>query len=196
MEDQNYFKRLYSVEMNSKTKKKNGLTYIAWSASWAEAKKEDENAQYEVHENENGRPWFDDGKTAWVKTSVTIKGITHTEFLPILDFKNKAIPAENVTSMDANKAVQRCITKACARHGIGLYVYEGAEDTEENLQLNKLKEDCMELVKKKSALSETAKEKVKNVCVEADNEANGDPRLIEDIEILETLKKSLMAIRK
>jgi hypothetical protein len=54
----------------------------------------------------------------------------------------------------------------------------------------------MELIKKKSALSDDAKAKVETVCKEADPNANGDPRLMEDTEVLKTLKKSLMAIRK
>ena len=54
----------------------------------------------------------------------------------------------------------------------------------------------MEIIKKKSALSDEAKDKVAKVCKEADADANGDPRLIEDVETLKTLKKSLMAIRK
>lgn len=194
--EKNYFEELYSVDLKSKAKSKNGLTYLAWSAVWAEAKKIDENAQFTIYENESGRPWWDDTKTAWVKTGVTIKGIEHVEYLPVLDFKNKAISAESVTSMDANKAIQRSITKACARHGIGLYVYEGMDDTEENIQLGKLREECVALTFKKSALSEDAKSKVKELCISADEDANGDPRLIEDVEVLEKLKKSLMGVRK
>lgn len=196
MEEKNYFEELYNVDLKSKTKQKNGLTYIAWSASWAEAKKLDQNAQFTVYENESQRPWFDDGKTAWVKTGVTINGIEHIEYLPVLDFKNKAVAADSVTSMDANKAIQRSITKACARHGIGLYIYEGMEDTEENTVLAKLREDCMAQIAKKTALSEDAKSKVKELCMAADENANGDPRLIEDVEVLEKLKKALMGVRK
>lgn len=196
MGEKNYFEELYKVDLKAKTKQKNGLTYIAWSASWAEAKKLDQNAQFTIYENEAQRPWFDDGKTAWVKTGVTINGIEHIEYLPVLDFKNKAIPADSVTSMDANKAIQRSITKACARHGIGLYIYEGMEDTEENTVLAKLREECMAQITKKTALSEDAKSKVKELCLSADENANGDPRLIEDVEVLEKLKKALMGVRK
>jgi hypothetical protein len=33
--------------------------------------------------------------------------------------------------MDVNKAIQRSLTKACARHGLGLYVYAGEDLPEE-----------------------------------------------------------------
>ena len=33
----------------------------------------------------------------------------------------------DVTSMDINKAIQRSLTKACARHGLGLYIYAGED---------------------------------------------------------------------
>ena len=50
-----------------------------------------------------------------------------------MDSRNTSIPLENVTSMDVNKTIQRCITKAIGRHGLGLYIYQGEdlpEDTE------------------------------------------------------------------
>jgi len=49
------------------------------------------------------------------------------EYLPVMDYKNKSIPVENITSFDVNKAIQRSLTKACARHGLGLYIYAGED---------------------------------------------------------------------
>jgi hypothetical protein len=54
----------------------------------------------------------------------------------------------------------------------------------------------MELIKKKCNLSDKAKEKVGEICKAADESANGDPRLIEDVDVLVELKKQLMAVRK
>ena len=68
-----------------------------------------------------------DGRTCWVKTGVTVNGIEHIEYLPILDQRNASIKLENVTSYDVNKAIQRSITKACGRHGLGLYIYAGED---------------------------------------------------------------------
>jgi uncharacterized protein (DUF2249 family) len=44
-----------------------------------------------------------------------------------MDFKNRSIGYDAVTSMDTNKAIQRSLTKACARHGLGLYIYAGED---------------------------------------------------------------------
>lgn len=121
------FETLNNVNVNGHTEKKNGLTYLSWAWAWAEAKKLYPAAIYTIYENEIGRPWFDDSKTGWVKTGVTIEGIEHIEYLPIMDFKNKSIAANAITSFDANKAVQRSLTKALARHGLGLYIYAGED---------------------------------------------------------------------
>lgn len=59
----------------------------------------------------NTRPWFDDGRTGWVKTGVTINDMELIEELPIMDFRNKSIPADSITSTDANKSIQRSLTK-------------------------------------------------------------------------------------
>jgi hypothetical protein len=44
-----------------------------------------------------------------------------------MDNRNLSIPANQVTSFDVNKAIQRATTKAIARHGLGLYVYAGED---------------------------------------------------------------------
>lgn len=191
-----YFEKLYNIDFNGMTKQKNGLTYVNWAACWSRAKLAHPDAQYMIYENADSRPWFDDGKTAWVKTGVIINGLEHIEYLPIMDFKNKSIPSESVTSMDANKAIQRSITKACARHGVALHIYIGLDDTEENIQLEKLRSECMELIKKKASISSEAKDTVAKICKDSDENANGDPRLIESSETLEMLKKKLLAVRK
>jgi len=45
----------------------------------------------------------------------------------VMDFRNASIKAEMVTSFDVNKAIQRSLTKAAARHGLGLYIYAGED---------------------------------------------------------------------
>ena len=62
-----------------------------------------------------------------MKTGVTIEGLELTEYLPVMDYKNNSIPMERVTTMDVNKSIQRSLTKACARHGLGLYIYAGED---------------------------------------------------------------------
>lgn len=121
------FEKLNAVNVNDKTEQKNGLTYLSWAFAWGEVKKIDPKANYTIYENANGWNYHTDGNTAWVKTGVTVDGIEHIEYLPIMDFRNKSIPADVVTSFDVNKAIQRSLTKACARHGLGLYIYAGED---------------------------------------------------------------------
>lgn len=123
----NTFETLNAINVNGKTEKKNGLTYLSWAWAWQEVKKVDPDANYTIYENAGGWNYHTDGKTAWVKTGVTVDGIEHIEYLPIMDYKNKSIPLDLITSFDVNKAIQRSLTKACARHGLGLYIYAGED---------------------------------------------------------------------
>ena len=72
-----------------------------------------------------------------MKTGVTVEGIEHIEYLPVLNFKNAPISAAEVTSFDVNKAIQRSLTKAVARHGLGLYIYAGEDLPEAENNSNK-----------------------------------------------------------
>ncbi len=128
----NYFEELYAVDVNDKKEPKGNLMYLSWTWAWAEVKKRYPDAVYTVYENEKGWNYFTDGRTCWVKTGVTINSIEHVEYLPIMDFRNQSIPLEKVTSMNVNKSIQRSITKACARHGLGLYIYAGEDLPEES----------------------------------------------------------------
>ena len=62
-----------------------------------------------------------------LKIRIEVAGLEHIEYLPIMDYKNKFIGLENVTSFDVNKSIQRGLTKALARHGLGLYLYAGED---------------------------------------------------------------------
>lgn len=137
----NYFEILNSVNVNEHAEKKNGLTYLSWAWAWAEVKKRFPDAVYTVYENEEGWFYHTDDKTCWVKTGVTINSIEHVEYLPVMDYRNKSIPADAVTSFDVNKSIQRSLTKACARHGLGLYIYSG-EDLPEQEQKTETCEEC------------------------------------------------------
>lgn len=132
MADKNYFEVLNAVNVNEKTEKKNGLTYLSWAWAWAEVKRRHPDANYTVYERPDGVIYWTDGRTCWVKTGLTINGIEHIEYLPVMDHRNRSIPADAVTSMDVNKAIQRSLTKAAARHGLGLYIYAGEDLPEED----------------------------------------------------------------
>ena len=121
------FEILNAINVNDHTEKKNGLTYLSWAWAWQEVKKAFPDASYTIYENAEGWNYFTDGRTCWVKTGVTIDGLEHIEYLPVMNYKNQSIPANAVTSFDVNKAIQRSLTKACARHGLGLYIYAGED---------------------------------------------------------------------
>ena len=131
------FNTLNGVDCSGHVEKKNGMSYLPWAWAWAELKKRYPDSYYTIYEGDGGRLYHTDGRTCWVKTGVTLvdgdKKLEHIEYLPVMDMRNRSIPANAVTSTDANKAVQRSLTKACARHGLGLYVYAG-EDLPEDVQ--------------------------------------------------------------
>ena len=127
MNEKNYFTELNAINVSDKTEKKNGLTYLSWAWAWGELKKLHPDATYTVYENKDGWLYHTDGRTCWVKTGVTVNGIENIEYLPVMDFRNNSIPADKVTSYDVNKAVQSSLTKAVARHGLGLYIDAGED---------------------------------------------------------------------
>lgn len=121
------FAVLNAIDCTEHIEKKGRLSYLSWAWAWAIAKKNYPDANYTIYENPDGWNYFTDGRTCWVKTGVTINGQEHIEYLPVMDFNNKSIGLENVTSFDVNKAIQRSLTKALARHGLGLYIYAGED---------------------------------------------------------------------
>ena len=130
-EDKKYFSELNKIDVSDKIEKKNGLSYLSWAWAWGELKKRYPDSTYTIYENAQGFNYHTDGRTAWVKTGVTVCGIEHVEYLPVMDYRNNSIPVDKLTSFDVNKAIQRSLTKAVARHGLGLYIYAGEDLPEE-----------------------------------------------------------------
>jgi len=212
MADVSIFTKLNGIDVSSKVKTKNGLTYLSWSSAVAEVKKLYPDMEVKIYPQimdqfGNTRFWHDDGKTGWVEVGVTINGKEEREVLAIMDFKNKSIPAENITSTDANKAIKRCMVKAIALHGMGLYVYEGEDLPEDVTKAAQLQTEILELMKKKIGTAsdkEAVKKKIADYAKSAEKEADptldeeliiGDPRNISDPDILTKLKKQILAIR-
>lgn len=184
--NESIFSKLNSINVNDKTEKKNGLTYLSWAWAWGEVKKLYPDATYTIYENTLPSGYvvnyFTDGKTSYVKTGVTINNLEHIEELPVMDYRNKSILLENMTSFDVNKTIQRSLTKALARHGLGLYIYAGEdlpEDEKDNEQekvidktkvqaLNKsienagIKDEVVELILSQYGYTSTSEIKVKD----------------------------------
>lgn len=145
------FDNLSVINVNDKKKKKNNLDYLSWAFAWSEVKKVYPEANSKVYENEQGFNYHTDGRTAWVKVGMTIEGLEHIEYLPVMDYRNQSIPLEKLTSMDVNKAIQRGLVKAIARHGLGLYIYAN-EDLPDMTEEQKFEQEEKALEAKELAL--------------------------------------------
>lgn len=134
------FEILNGVDVSGHTEKKGNLTYLSWAWAWGELKKRYPMSYYTVYEAANGCLYHTDGNTCWVKTGVTLvdgeTSLEHIEYLPVMDARNRSIPLAQVDSFIVNKTIQRSLTKAIARHGLGLYIYAG-EDLPEDAELDK-----------------------------------------------------------
>jgi len=126
-ENKSVYEVLSKIDVSDKVETKNGLSYLSWAWAWHMVKINFPNANYTIYENKDGWNYHTDGRTAWVKTGVSIDGLEHIEYLPVMDFRNKSIPLEQVSSFDVNKAIQRSLTKALARLGVGLSLYAGED---------------------------------------------------------------------
>lgn len=127
MANDSVFAVLSTIDCKEHIEKKKDLSYLSWAWAWQILKEKFPTAFYTIYENKDGLNYHTDGKTCWVKTGVTVEGIEHIEYLPIMDYRNASIPVDKVVSTDVNKTIQRSLTKAVARHGLGLYIYAGED---------------------------------------------------------------------
>lgn len=121
------FETLNAINVNENKSQKNNLDYLSWAWAWQELKTHFPDSEYKIYENKEELNYHHDNKTAWVKVGVTVQGLEHIEYLPVMDFKNQSITLDKITSMNVNKAIQRALVKAIARHGLGLYIYAGED---------------------------------------------------------------------
>jgi len=117
-------KELLATNVNNHTEKKNNLTYLSWAWAWAEALKADANATYKV-EMFGDKCFMDINGTAMVFVTVTMFGKPMTCQLPVMDYRNKAIPTPDAFAV--NTSIMRCMTKALSLHGLALYLYSGED---------------------------------------------------------------------
>ena len=124
----NYFEQLATISVKDKIEKKGNFNYLSWANAWAMIKMKYPNAQRVVYESEHtGLNFFSDGTTAYVKVGVIVNDIEHIDYLPIMDYRNKSITLDKITSMDVNTAIQRSTAKAVAMHGLGLSLWVGED---------------------------------------------------------------------
>ena len=122
------FEKLSSVSVKDKIERKGNLDYLSWANAWAILKSHYPNSQRKIYEHDHtGFNYFTDGKTAWVKVGIVIDDLEHIDYLPIMDFRNNAIPIDKITATDVNKTIQRSTAKAIAMHGLGLSLWTGED---------------------------------------------------------------------
>lgn len=118
------FAELAKINVNQHTEKKGNLTYLSWAWAVDQLLRQDDTASWEYRFHD-GKPYVQIGETCMVFCTVNAFGKYRTAQLPVMDYKNKAIL--NPDAMEVNTAMQRCLAKAIALHGIGLYIYAGED---------------------------------------------------------------------
>lgn len=132
--------QLLKLDVNDHKETKNGLSYLSWAWAWAEALKADPSANFEV-QHYSGNPYLEVNGTAMVVVAVRLNGVVRTCHLPVMNSKNQPISlegrrykdkygneqVEKVDSFNVNTAIMRCLTKALALFGLGLYIYAGED---------------------------------------------------------------------
>ena len=109
---------LSAIDCSDHIEKKGNLSYLSWAWAWQKLNECYPNSTYEYFE-----PTFLENGTVEVSVAVTVEGKTHTMWLPVMDHRNKSIA--NPTTRDISDARIRCLVKAIAMHGLGLYIYAG-----------------------------------------------------------------------
>lgn len=120
----NYFAALSAINVSEHIEKKGGFSYLSWPFAVAQLRLADPTAFWEVRRFD-GLPYLMTDLGVFVEVAVTVQGVVLSQIHPVLDSRNRPILAP--TSFDINTSIQRCLVKAIALHGLGLYVYAGED---------------------------------------------------------------------
>jgi len=120
METKSVFATLSAVDCSKHTEKKGNLTYLSWSWAWSILLQHYPDSSFSFGENEIHA----DG-TVTVYCTVTVEGMPRMMWLPVMDNRNNAIC--NPDARKISDAKMRCLVKAIALHGLGLYIYAGED---------------------------------------------------------------------
>ena len=119
------FKKLYSQNVNEHVEKKGNFNFLSWPYAVVQLRLADPLATWEVKRFADDLPYQKTDLGVFVEVAVTCQGITLSQIHPVLDSKNR--PLVEPSSFDINTSIQRCLVKAIALHGLGLYVYAGED---------------------------------------------------------------------
>jgi|TARA_R110000765_G_scaffold309488_2_gene403025 hypothetical protein len=127
-----FFKQLNMINVNNLTEKKGQFSYLSWAWAVRELLLVDPEATWVIHkwgDNElddiNSRPYMETSTGFFVQVTVTVGGVARTQIHPVLDNRNKTLEKPN--AFQINTSIQRCLAKAIALHGLGLYIFAGED---------------------------------------------------------------------
>lgn len=120
----NPFAALAAVNVNEHVEKKGGFSYLSWPFAVAQLRLFDPAATWEVRRFD-GLPFLITDAGVFVEVAVTVQGVTLSQIHPVLDGRNRPLMAPS--AFDINTSIQRCLVKAIALHGLGLYIYAGED---------------------------------------------------------------------
>jgi hypothetical protein len=159
MDNAEIFRNLNELNVNEYTAKKGNFTYLSWAWAVRELLKVAPNATWVVHEfeewHEHGsskQPYMKTDTGYFVQVTVTVNMVDRTQVHPVLDNRNQTIDEPN--AFQINTSIQRCLAKAIALHGLGLYIYAGedlpVDDPLTTEEINKITEIAKTIDKSKS----------------------------------------------
>ena len=154
------FETLSEVNVTPYVEKKGGLDYLSWATAWSLLKKYYPKSARKIYEHDHtGLNFFTDGQTAYVKVGITVEGEEHIDMLPVMDYRNKSIYIDKMTSFDVNKTIQRATAKAIAMHGLGISLWTG-EDLFDNNQTQEAPKKVSPKTPKKVVLNDIPADKM------------------------------------
>lgn len=124
MTTENYFSKLAQIDCSEHVEKKGRFSYLSWAWAVKKLREVDPTAIWEV-KRFDGVPYLKTDCGYFVEVEVTVQGLPLSQIHPILNNQNKPIAEPN--SFDINTSIQRCLVKAIALHGLGLYIYAGED---------------------------------------------------------------------
>ena len=122
--ESNYFVELSRINVNEHVERKGAFSYLSWPFAVSQLRQFDPVATWHV-QRFDGLPYLNTETGVFVEVAVCVKGISLSQIHPVLDSKNRPILAP--TAFDINTSIQRCLVKAIALHGLGLYLYSGED---------------------------------------------------------------------
>ena len=200
---QEIFKKLNALDITPYLKTKQNMKYLPWSQCYTILSTHFDNWNYDPIKTPEGLLYFNDGKTCWVETSITIEGITRSEHLAVMDHRNTAVSVEDVRMTDVQKSIKRCFVKNAALFGLGLSLWvnedyselgrqaKEAKDKEETT-LKILRKQIVEICTEKKNLGIPPKEMYAIIAKYANGQQN--PNKIADVESCEKAIEELKTL--